>query len=201
MTKLTFAAAREIYLASAAIYDSTDFSGLSAEQDNAMTDAHYGKWDDVLQAPALSGSDLLEKMSMIDERYMVDSEAIPEVDWEALKRDVQRLTKPRLATDSPTWQAWLRYAEEAWTIRGDRPSTEATRADERTLSDDTAATPLGVAGKLRYALHLHAASPWLEAAALGADVPNIAEKMEMEDAVNQTIWSSIQSLEAMEARP
>ncbi|WP_311270517.1 hypothetical protein [Sphingobium sp. WCS2017Hpa-17] len=201
MSQLTFAAAREIYRASLAAYEAADFTSMGLDAEEAHTNAHFSTQDDLLQAPVATAFDLLEKMRILDERYTEYQEAIPKVDWEALRRDVESLTKPPADADSPTWQAWLRYADEAWSIRGDRPGTETSRADERTLADYTAATPLGVAGKLRYALHVHADSPWLEAAALGADVPNIAEKMDMEDAVNQTIWSSIQSLEAMEARP
>lgn len=102
MTPVTFAHAREIYLASLAAYSATDFTGMEAGRDDEITSNHYETWDELVQAPARSGADLLEKMAMIDARYMVDSESIPDVDWEALKRDVKNLTKPQIATDSPT---------------------------------------------------------------------------------------------------
>lgn len=48
--------------------------------------------------------------------------------------------------------------------------------------------------------YLRAKTPWLEAAALGALVPDMAERLVMDDTINEAIWSAIVSLEAMEAR-
>ncbi|MBZ9649405.1 hypothetical protein K9B33_17865 [Sphingobium sp. 3R8] len=207
MTQLSYAIARINYLVSLAAYNAADFTGMTVDEDEAFTNAHYDKWDAVLQAPATSSADLLEKMTMIDERYIVDCEAIPDVDWKALKRDVAALATSQIAppsaacADNPTWQAWLHFADDAWKDDSDRAGTEQARAGERLLADCTAASPLGVAGKLRYALYLNATTQWLRALALGADVPDLVAKLDMEDAVNQALWSSIQSLEAMDARP
>ncbi|MBA4091415.1 MAG: hypothetical protein C0494_12615 [Sphingobium sp.] len=207
MTPLTFAAARQVYYVSRAAYEAADFTGMGLEAEEVFSNAHYTTEDDLLQAPASTAFELLEKMRIIDARYVEYQEAIPTDDWKALKRDVaalatSQITAPGAAcADNPTWQAWLHFADDAWKDDSDRAGTEQARAGERLLADCTAASPLGVAGKLRYALYLNATTQWLRALALGADVPDLAVKLDMEDAVNQALWSSIQSLEAMEARP
>ena len=96
--------------------------------------------------------------------------------------------------------AWHRFASDAWATRGDLPGTEQSRADENLLSIGISNHPAAVAKKLRYAMYLRAQSPWLEAAALGAVVPDMAERLMKDDTINEAIWSAIVSLEAMEAR-
>ncbi|QHD68201.1 hypothetical protein GS397_14870 [Sphingobium yanoikuyae] len=95
--------------------------------------------------------------------------------------------------------AWARFAHVAWENRSDPPSTEQSRADENLLSIGISDHPAAIAKKLRYALYSNAGSPWLEAAALGAVVPDMAERLLMDDTINEAIWSAIVSLEAMEA--
>lgn len=95
--------------------------------------------------------------------------------------------------------AWDRFASAAWETRGDLPSSEQSRADENLLSIGISDDPAAVAKKLRYAMYLRAQSPWLEAAALGAVVPDMAERLMKDDTINEAIWSAIVSLEAMEA--
>ncbi|MFX4083682.1 hypothetical protein ACKU27_01115 [Sphingobium yanoikuyae] len=95
--------------------------------------------------------------------------------------------------------AWERFASTAWETRGDLPGTEQSRADENLLSIGISDDPAAVAKKLRYAMYLRAQSPWLEAAALGAVVPDMAERLMKDDTINEAIWSAIVSLEAMEA--
>lgn len=109
----------------------------------------------------------------------------------------EQITEPAPAFIS----AWDRFAAGAWETRGDRTSTEQSRADENLLSIGISDDPAAVAKKLRYALYLNATSPWLEAAALGATVPGMPERLVMDDTINEAIWSAIVSLEAMEARP
>lgn len=95
--------------------------------------------------------------------------------------------------------AWSRYAADAWNDRGDRGSTEQSRADENILTEGRATSPCAAAAKLRYAMYMNANAPWLEAAVLGADVPDINARIALDGATSATIWSTIQSLEAMEA--
>lgn len=103
--------------------------------------------------------------------------------------------------DAEIISAWSRYAADAWDERGDRGSTEQSRADENYLTEGVATSPSAAAAKLRYALYLNASAPWLEAVALGAVVPDMHAKIALDGAINATIWSTIQSLEAMEAQP
>lgn len=99
--------------------------------------------------------------------------------------------------ESEMLAAWSRFASTAWDVRGDQDATDQSIADENLLALGIASTPHAVAAKLRYSLYVGATSPWMEAAALGAVVPEIDEKLMVDGTVNEAIWSSIQSLEAM----
>lgn len=201
MTDFTFPEAMKVYLASLAVYEATDFANMDVDRENELSLAHWATADAVILAPAETAADLLEKISMIDARYMVDNEAIPDVEWEALKRDVAALARPTTPVDLEIMAAWERFAAGAWEQWGDLSSTEQSVFDERLLSTGIATHPRAAAAKLRYALYLKGMSPWLCAAALGADVPDMAAKIEMDDAVNEAIWSSIQSLETTGGSP
>ncbi|WP_416463227.1 hypothetical protein [Sphingomonas sp. VDB2] len=113
------------------------------------------------------------------------------------------MTQPSPPPHAPTIliDAWKRFSSDAWKQYGDAPSTEQSRADENLLSTCIGDTPAAIAAKLRYALYLNASEPWLQSAALGAEVPGFADMLAADDTINETIWSAIQSLEAMEARP
>lgn len=204
MGKTPYATARDAFQISLATYNATNFSAMGSDEEEALSNAHFATADALLQAPADSMADVLEKFAMLDERYISYSEAVPDVDWAAIKKDVTALAE-RQAASSDSEQAeafiaaWDRFASGAWETRGDRPSTEQSRADENLLSIGISDDPAAVAKKLRYALYLNATSPWLEAAALGAVVPDMAERLVMDDTINEAIWSAIVSLEAMEA--
>lgn len=208
MVKSTYAAARDAFQISLATYNATNFSAMGSDEEEALSNAHFAVADALLQAPADSLADVLEKFAMLEERYVSYSEAVPDVDWAAIKKDIVLLAERQSPTASRSQQvdasvvaAWQRFSDGAWETRGDRPSTEQSRADENLLSIGVSADPAAVAKKLRYALYLNATSPWLEAAALGAVVPDMAERLMTDDTINEAIWSAIVSLEAMEARP
>lgn len=95
--------------------------------------------------------------------------------------------------------AWARFTDAQWKAKGDLPATAQSRLDERLLSEGLAMSRADAAVKLRYALWCNTGERWLEAAALGASVPKMAELLDIDDTVNQVLWSTIQSLEAMEA--
>jgi hypothetical protein len=101
--------------------------------------------------------------------------------------------------DAQFRDAWARFVELRWSDGGDPPSNEQGRADENLLSAGVAVTAAGAALKLRYAMYLNCVEPYLMAAALGAEIPGMAEKIRMEDTVVETMWSTIRSLEAMAA--
>lgn len=208
MVKSTYAAARDAFQISLATYNATNFSAMGSDEEEALSNAHFAVADALLQAPADSLADVLEKFAMLEERYVSYSEAVPDVDWAAIKKDIVSLAERQSPTASRSQQvdasvvaAWQRFSDSAWETRGDRPSTEQSRADENLLSIGISDDPTAVAKKLRYALYLNATSPWLEAAALGAVVPDMAERLMTDDTINEAIWSAIVSLEAMEARP
>mgnify|MGYP000373109047 CR=1 FL=1 len=58
---------------------------------DASNELHCLLGDKLLQAPAGTGSDLGIKLDMIEERYLIDHGTIPYVDWQALRRDIDRL--------------------------------------------------------------------------------------------------------------
>lgn len=93
--------------------------------------------------------------------------------------------------------AWSRWSDGAWETRGDRASTPQLLVDENLLAIGISDDPAAIAKKLRYALYLNAQSPWLEAAALGAEVPGLSARLEAEDSISEAIWSGIVSLELM----
>jgi len=103
----------------------------------------------------------------------------------------------------PVAAAWQRFATRHWqeALGKELPADEQSRADERLLSEAVASTPRGIAGKLRYALFCGAPDRWVEAVALGAEVPGLPDLLYTADASVQSILTAIQSLEAMEARP
>ena len=94
--------------------------------------------------------------------------------------------------------AWARFTDAHWKAKGDLPATAQSRLDEKLFSEGLATCRADAAIKLRYALWCNTGERWLEAAALGAEVPKIAELLDLDDVVNQVLWSTIQSLEAME---
>ena len=58
---------------------------------DAQVDSWCAAMDDLFQAPAPNAGEIIFKMGLLEERYIRDGFAIPNVDWEALRRDVVAL--------------------------------------------------------------------------------------------------------------
>lgn len=120
---------------------------------------------------------------------------------EGALKDALALGADHGEADAPIHATWRLFAEHWWCIPRGADDTRSFMFDETVLSGNIATTPAGVAAKLRYALTVNAAYPWLEAAALGGSVPDFDTRLENGDVVDRTLWSAIRSLEAMEGRP
>jgi len=108
--------------------------------------------------------------------------------------------------DYPVWDDEAIYSLGARVIKiqthrisGPRYETDADREDERMLYRARAKTPAGIAAQLRYALYSNSGELFLMAGALGCEVPEMEDMVKMDGAVAETLWTAIQSLEAMEA--